>query len=283
MTFNLYDKTKGIIKKKMQIFITRIVWLILPVFGRALTNHLVRNNVNLIAVFLANASLSSLAWLLVTATQGNSLRSTLLGRNFMSFLGTLGINGPGAAAIGYWMVLAAVVAKIFWIAFWLLLSPLLGATLYWAVKSMGWSVYYLQAAYDQLPDAVKDYFIYINREIMLQLQIWLAPVVDTGKEYGKIILYIKAFINIGSVMLDSVWFNHLFDTYIDPAIWRILTLPYVGAVLASGIDFSSVVYFKIIALGQFFLPTFMSEFIGWVFSKNLGIKFVYEWIISWFV
>lgn len=173
-------------KTEMQIIIARLMWIVLPFFGRALSITLLQNNVGIVSAFLANVSLSGLAYIIWNTRSGTGgMTGTMLGRDLMSFLAQRGITGPFASVYGYWMVVAAFLGKVVWISLLIGLSPVLGAFLYWMVKSLRWSVYYLQEIYNNLPGFVKNYFVYVNSEIMHLYQGWFSPVVEQTKTYSK--------------------------------------------------------------------------------------------------
>jgi len=259
----------------MQIIIARIMWLILPLFGRALTNQLLSANVSLVSSFLANASITSLGYLLITATQANGMGNTVLGQNLMTFLNARNIRGPFAQVFGYWMVVAAFVGKILYVSLFIVISPLIGVFTYWIFKSMGWSVMWLTEIYNLLPSSIKSYFIYINKEMMSTLHFFFNPVIDTGKEYGKILLYWKSFVNICIVIGNSTYFNTFFTTYIDPAFLYLANMPYVGAVMV----FGTKTFYAVLGIAMSILPTWSTDLVGWILSPNI---FRAEWLgITW--
>lgn len=145
------------------------------------------------SVFLANLSLSGLAWTIWNTSPSRGLKDTTLEKNLKEFLTSRGITGPFASVFGYWMIVAAVIGKFVYLAIWISISPLIGAFVYWIFKSMGWSVHYLVEIYKMLPQFIKNYFIYVNTEIMNTYMSWFSPVVETTKSYSKYILIWKVY------------------------------------------------------------------------------------------
>jgi len=241
------------------------MWLVLPFFGRALTSTLLQNNVGLVSAFLANVSLGGLVYTILNTNQRNGgLTGTPVGANLIQFLTSRGITGPFASVYGYWMIMATLIGKIIWISILIGISPMISAFIYWMFKSMGWSVYYLHQAYECLPIIIKNYFTFINLEMMSLYQSWFSPVVETTKTWSKYLLVWKICLNLFSWISGTTFWINIADHHIQPLVEWITSFQYVYQVWIWG---NQVSYF-IAGLFVSVMPTFITDFIIWTFSVD---------------
>lgn len=239
------------------------MWLVLPFFGRALTSTLLQQNVGLVSAFLANVSLTGLAYVILNTNNANGgLSSTAVGANLLAFLSQRGIVGPFASVYGYWMIVAAFIGKVIWISLMIGISPILGAFIYWMFKSLGLSVYYIQASYDVLPDFVKQYFIYLNTEIMNLYNGWFSPTVETTKNVSKYIFFWKICLNMFSWIGGTAVWAGISESYVEPFVGWITSFQYVYQLWL----WSQYAYFFIAGVFVSIMPTFATNFIIWLFS-----------------
>jgi len=271
----------------MYMIVARLMWLVLPIFGKAVTNILIRNNVSLVSAYLANMGLSSLCYILWSSYFGNGgLLQSEGGRQLIEFLRSRRIIGPAATVFAYAMILATVISKFVWYGSIILISPLISAFIYWCAKSLGYSTFYLTEAYNSLPEFIKGYFIYLNKEIMYLFHNWFEPVKETSITGFKWIMIWKSVVTVFTYVIAYYdWplaFVNWLDLYLDPVVAYLenyrLFVWLIGKIGST--------YYLLLGLGKIILPNFIQEFINWVFFGGIiGIDWLWnsiDWIRTFF-
>ena len=242
--------------------ILRGLYLLMPLFAGAATRAALQAGMPAMSIFFANTGIGALAWYVVTGWTGGNVAGPLH-TGIISALNAIGITGRGTGIIGYWMAAAALVSKLVFISIGILISPYIAMCIYWVVKSMNWSTYYLVEIYKALPNFVHNFFVFIHQEILTILTLWYPTVKETTTNSASSLIFIKGLITVIYRLGDQQWF---LDWMVGPMVNLYL-------ILENKVD-------PIIQWGMHF--TYVSGFVNWAASWIIpGIYGVLVLIPGW--